>query len=236
MNTLRKAAGLLIAATMLAGFALPAVSANDKKTYSLQMAVPPGQAAAPFTVTGTVTNQGNSTISSFNLFVAGVTIVGVDPPSTGTATLTGSSVSVKNMHPLKSGDSLTVTIRVNTCGDGQWSAAVWTGSSLNGQTFALTPPYNLATPISCGDLASGAEFTVPDSLNPDCVSGMRGYYDSDGSVPVNPVPYFVTNTIPTNAQLHFRWPDDNTGDPLATFEYTVCASGPTPAPGSASVA
>jgi hypothetical protein len=207
-------------------FALPAIAGNDKKLYSLDMEIVSAQ--PPFSVSAKVTNQGNSTINSFQLFVTGLTVTGVTQPANGTATFTGSSVSVKNMHPLKSGDSVTVTIAVNSCGDGEWSAAVWTGSSLNGQTFGLTAPYNLETSISCGDVGAGGDFDVPNNLVGACViAGDRGAYDKDGSPP-NTVSIFVTNTIPSNGRVHFRWPVDNSGDPAAAFIYTVTCPGPLP--------
>lgn len=232
MNGLRNI--LCIATAMLlVSVASSVLADNGKKQFSLVMSAPPGQTSAPFTVTATVTNEGNSTINSFILSVTGMTIVAVNPPATGKASgpFPGPSASVTNMHPLKSGDSLTLTLQVNSCGDGTWSAAAWTGSSLNGQSFNLVPADStLATSIACGNLASGAGFAVPDSLNPDCVTGHRGYYDKDGSVPTGTLPYFVTNTVPTNDQLHFRWPDFQTGgDPYATFEYAVCGTGLLPA-------
>ena len=236
MNSLRKVLGFLLAAVTLAAFALPSVAGdNGKKVYKLdvELASPQPAATPPFTLTAKFTNAsptGNSSFKSFSLSVSGLTIVGVDQPATGTATFTASSVSVVNTFPVKPGDSFTVTLRVSSCGDGAWSAVLWTGTPFSGQNFALVPDgSNLATPVSCGNLPSGAEFAVPDSINPGCVTGDRGYYDKDGSVPSGTLPYFVTNTIPTNDQLHFRWPDFETGgDPLATFDYTVCAPGPLP--------
>jgi len=238
-NSMRKIFFISVALA-LAAFALPSVADSGKK-FSLQMQIvsaPPAPTPPPFTVSATIGNEGNSTISSFNLFVSGLTVVGVDQPATGAATFTGSSVSVKNMHPLKSGQSLTVTIRVNSCGDGQWSAVPWTGSSLNGQTFSVVAADSAPeTSIPCGNLANGDAFVVPDSINPDCVTGQRGYYDKDRSIPGGSLSFFVTNTVPTNDQLHFRWPDVQTGgDPLADFEYTVCGTGPLPDAGTAQVA
>jgi hypothetical protein len=226
---MRKIYGCL-ALMLLVAFALPAAADGDKgkKQYSLQMSVPPGQTAAPFTVKAKIKNEGNSSIHSFNLLVGGVTVVGVAKLDDAKVAFTGSSITVTNADDLESGESRTLTITVNSCGDGQWSAAVWTGSKLNGQTFSLMPANsNLTSSIPCGPpLAAGAAFAVPDSLNPGCVTGARGYYDKDGSIPVNSLPIFVTNTVPINGQLHFRWPDFQTGgDPLATFEYTVCGTG-----------
>ena len=78
---------------------------------------------------------------------------------------------------------------------------------------------------------------MPDSLNPTCVTGQRGYYDKDGSIPVARLPIFVTNTVPTNGRAAFQVADFQTGgDPLATFEYTVCASGRLPPLGTTQVA
>jgi hypothetical protein len=102
---------------------------------------------------------------------------------------------------------------------------------LNGASFDLVTGHSsLGTSISCGSLVSGAAFIVPDSLNPDCVSGTRGYYDKDGTIPSAPLSYFVTNTLPTNNQLHFRWPTiiAENGDPAADFEYSVCGPGTLP--------
>lgn len=237
MNIMHKLLYVL-AAVALAALALPSAADNGKKMYSLQMQItPPGQTTAPFTLGATITNEGNSTINSFILYVSGLTIVGVNQPSTGKASFTGTSVSVTGMHPLKSGQSLAVTLQVGSCGDGMWSAAAWTGSSLNGQTFNLVPgDSSLETFISCGNLGSGAAFTVPDIINPSgCIMGSRGFYDKDGSIPGSPLPYYVTNTVPTNGQLHFRWPV-SPGDPLATFEYTVCAPDPQPPAGVLQVA
>lgn len=229
MNRMHKVICCLLGLA-LAVFALPSVAGNDKKLYSLDMEIV--SAAPPFSVSATVTNKGNSTINSFQLFVSGMTVTGVTQPGNGTATFTGSSVSVKNMHPLKNGDSVTVNIAVNSCSDGQWSAAVWTGSSLNGQTFGLTAPYNLATSISCGNADAGV-FNVPDSISTNCtVSGERGAYDSNGDTPTA-VPYFVTNTVVTDGKMHFRWAVDNSSgvnfDRHAAFDYTItCPFGPFP--------
>jgi hypothetical protein len=218
---------------VVATFALPGVAGNDKKMYGLDVEIvsqPPAQ--PPFTITATITSEGNSTINSFQLFVAGMTIVGVDQPATGTPKISpdGSSVSVTNMHPLKG--SLTVTLYVNSCGDGQWGAAVWTGSQLNGQSFNLdSANSNLVTSMACGELGAGVnDFVVPDSVNTGCVTVSRGFYDKDGSNPGGTLPIFVTNTILSNNQLNFRWPDFQgvVHDPLATFEYTICAPGPLP--------
>jgi hypothetical protein len=239
MNHVRKLLCCLLGLAM-AAVALSAVAGNDKKQFNINMQIvtaPP--ALAPFTVSAMVTNEGNSTINSVNLFVGGMTVVGVGTPSTGSSSFTASSVSIKNMHPLKSGDSVTVSIQVNSCGDGQWSGVGWSGSQLNGSSFSLdVGASQLATSISCGDADAGVAFIVPNSLDPTCVTGERGYYDKDG-ISRSGVQYFVTNTVPTNGHLQFRWPDSAIGtgvDSAATFEYTICSSGPVPAHGSQQVA
>lgn len=233
----------ILTAVLFAAFALPASATGFPKPYRVEMSVPPGQTTPPFTVQAKITNESIFPLQSLNLFVSGVTIVGVNnavdtfplfphhslplPPFAKLA-FTGSSISITK-DPMLWGETLTLTIAVNSCGDGQWAPVAWTGLQLNGQNFNLDAKSILTSSIACGPPpAAGASFTVPDSLNPNCVTGMRGYYDKDGSVPVS-VPIFVTNTVPTNSQLHFRWPDFQTGgDPLATFEYTVCAPGPLP--------
>ena len=233
MNGVRRIIGLVMAVA-IAVFASPGFADNDKKIYNLQMqmvSVPPAQANPPFTLRAVLTNEptGNSTINSFRLSVSsGLTIVGVDQPASGHATFTASTVTVVNASPIKPGKSLSVTLRVSSCGDSAWSSTAWTGSSLNGQSFDLVVGHSaLGTSIPCGDLARGDEFTVPDSLNPDCITGHRGYYDKDGSIPTDVLPYFVTNLLPNNGPLHFRWPEliAQNGDPKAAFDYTVCAPG-----------
>ena len=227
-------------AILLAAFALPSAAGNDKKIYNLQMSMLPAvQSTAPFTVVAKLTSEptGNSSFNSFSLSVVGLQITGiVGQPTSGNATFTASSVTVVNASPVKPGASISVTLQVSSCGDGAWSASAWTGAKLNGQSFDLVPAHSmLGTSIPCGNLANGAAFTVPDTVNPDCVSGTRGYYDKDGTIPTAGLQYFVTNTLsaPVNGQLHFRWPTvvaDN-GDPAAAFEYSVCGPGTLPAGG-----
>ena len=233
MIGVRKIIGFVVVLAIVA-FASPSFADNGKKIYNLQMqmvSVPP---AVPIVVAAKITNEGNSTISSFSIFVSGLTITGFQRPASGTVAHTGSSVSVTNMSPLKSGQSFTLTLSVNSCGEGVWSPTAWTGAKLNGQTFDLDLApgrSNLATPISCGDVASGAPFVVPDSINPNCVTGQRGYYDKDGSHPAGALQFFVTNTVSANDQLHFRWPDLAevlNNDPAATFKYSVCGTGGLP--------
>jgi hypothetical protein len=238
MTSMRRLLCLLMAIA-LAAFALPSVAGNDKKQFSLHMNVvtvpPPTTIPYPgITLSATIKNEGNSTINSFRLSVTGLTVTGlVNQPATGHATFDASSVSVTNMHPLKSGDSVTVTFLVATCGDFEWSATAWTGSSLNGQTFSLVPGLsNLFTTAACGTVTSG-NFVVPNSANACGVAnGLRDIFDKDGGEPVG-VPYFVTNTVPTNSLLHFRWPTggfDSANDPAAAFQYSVCSSAPLPPP------
>jgi hypothetical protein len=218
MNNLRTLLCFVLAAAIVA-FALPSVASNDKKQYSLSMT-----SLAPLTVTASLKSLGNSTISSFKLTAAGATIVGVDQPASGKATFTSSTVSVTNMVPQKAGGApFYLTIHLGDSGDGiSWSAMVWTGAQLNGQTFDLVPGQStLATPILSANVGSNGTFNVPNSSNPCVVTGQRGFYDKDGSTG-GTLPLFVTNTVSTNHQVHFRWPDGVAGDPRATFEYSVC--------------
>jgi hypothetical protein len=230
----------------VAAFALTASATGFPKPFSLQVSVPPNQTTAPFIVQAQITNESILPFQSLNLFVvSGATIVGVSkevdtfallphfslplPPFAKLA-FTGSSISITK-DPMLWGETLTLTIQVNSCGDAQWSAAAWGGLLLNGDSFTLDLAHSaLTTSIPCGPpLAAGAEFIVPDYLDPNCITGMRGYYDKDGSIPTGTLPYFVTNTLAAANDLHFRWPDFQAGgDPLATFEYTVCAQGPVP--------
>jgi hypothetical protein len=212
------------------------------KEYSLNMAIgsaPPAQ--APFTVTAKITNRGLLPVGSFTLTSSGLTIVGVFPPGNGgkvTGPFPGPSVSITRMFPLFFAESLTLKLQVSSCGDGDWSAVVWPGAFLNGPPLELDADAStLETSITCASVASGAPFVVPDTtsvsgcvtLQGGSIAGERGFYDKSGLPPAGTLPIFVTNMILTDDQMHFRWPDFETGgDPLATFEYTVCASGPLP--------
>ena len=231
----------LLTAVLLAAFALPSVAASDKKLYSLEMQFltsPP--ASPPYKVQATLTSVGNSTISSFKLTVSGLTIVSVDPPASGTVAgpFPGSSVSVTDIHvPKKSGQPFVLTLYVSSCGNGVWSAAVWTGAKLNGQSFTPNPnplpASQVTTSIPCGELACGdgqdveqPPIFVPDSLNPTGVQVERGFYDKNGDTPDDlcaPVSYTVTNF--GSGLRHFEWPfTGSDSDPAAAFLYTVDSS------------
>jgi len=240
MNNLRNVLRILMA-LVLATLAFPALADDDSdwwKQYNLDMAIvsaPPAQANPPFTVTAKIRNTGLLPIGSFTLTATGLTIVSVSQPGNGgkvTGPFPGQSVSITHMFPLFFSESLTLTLQVNSCGDGTWKTVAWAGEFLNGPSLDLDADDSaLETSITCASVASGKPFTVPDSLNPNCVTGERGYYDKDGSIPEGALPIVVTNTVPTNFQLHFQWPDslsESGGDPLATFQYTVCGSGPLP--------
>jgi hypothetical protein len=233
----------VLMAVVLATFALPSVAGgNDKKIYTLDMTQV--TSAPPFTVTAKLTNKspGNSSFKSFTLSVSGLTITsatttnGVVQPA---VPLSGTSaITVNNMFPVKPNQSVTVTMTVNSCGDGAWSATVWTGTpALNGQTFDLVGG-TTATPISCGQIAcgdgqgEGGAVIVPDSLNPDTIEVERGSWDKNGNTAgaCSGIPYFVTNNLSANDQLHFRWLISGTGsDSAAAFQFTVFGDGPSPA-------
>ncbi|HEX3633806.1 MAG TPA: hypothetical protein VHZ01_14950, partial [Casimicrobiaceae bacterium] len=151
MKNTRNLLGVLAAVATMA-FALPSVAANDKKQYSLNMT-----SLAPLAVTASLKSLGNSTISSFQLTATGAKIVGVDQPASGRATFTNSTVSVTNMVPQKAGGApFYLTIHLGDSGDNiSWSAMVWTGAQLNGQTFDLVPGQSaLATPILSANVGS----------------------------------------------------------------------------------
>jgi len=227
-------------------FAQAILAASPQKIYSLetrQVQTVPPTFAPPFTIVATIRNlspNGNSSINSFTLSAQGLRIDSVDQPASGNATVSpdGSTVAVQNISPLKPGDSeFQLTLRVTSCGDGAWSAVTWTGSNLSGNNF--TPIGNPAptTPIACGVLACEDEVLVTSTITDPTliVTGQRGKYDKNGAT-CQAVPYYVTNTIPVDKKVHFRWPTSGAGsDPGATFFYTVTASSP-PQPGFPKVA
>jgi len=183
----------------------------------------------PLSFSVTLTNlsppsTASSNISSFTLTASGMTITNfgqqtcldqgasscVLDPNTNTITVTGIS------PPIQGKGTFTVPVTVNSCGDGTWSAIVWTGSSLNGQPFSGS---TLATNVPCGDAGCGAGFSVPTTSAAlgSVISGTRGQYNKDGAT-CPTTDYTATNTIPSNNKLHFEWDANQSG---ASFRYTV---------------
>ncbi len=170
MNTLRRLLGFFVA-LLLVAFAGTALAAPIK-SYTLNMTpgtLTPGSTPTTQTITATFKNvspTGNSNTNSFTLglgasVLPGLTITSaiLQGPDTGTVVTAGDhrSVAVTNMNPQKPGDTwvLVLTVSVpaaNTCTgvSGSWSATVWTGSSLAGDTFALTPPSSTTTSLTVG--------------------------------------------------------------------------------------
>lgn len=241
----------MLAAIAISAFAMPAVGASSppQKLFSLTMAiggVDNTQHQTP--ITATIKNESppsmaSSNIDSFTLTLqsaSGVTIVGVDQPASGNATVStdGLSVTVTNLSPVKGQKSLVLTLYVSGCGDGStWSATPWTGSNLTGSPFAIVSDHSsLMTNVPCGALACNQSLLVaPSAAAGDVtqVTGMRGMYNKDGTTTntgCTLVDYFVTDTGADNEPLvqHFRWDRSQTlpsgiGDsqPTAAFIYTV---------------
>jgi len=226
---------------LLAAFALPSMALNPQKIYGLTMQPiqsDPPSFSPPFMVKATITNlspNGNSAIDSFTLSVTGLTIVGFTPPASGTVQIdpSGAFVNVTNLSPIKPGtaNAFDLTLKVASCGDGVWSAVTWTGSNLTGQNFQAVGDASPPTPISCGLLACNDPVAVTntDTTNPSLtVTGTRGAYDKDGDTCVS-VNYYVTNTLPVDKKVHFRWPTSGTqSDAAAAFKYVITAAAPPP--------
>ena len=231
MNAIRKLL-MLVMAVALAAFALPGIAVTPNKHYVLTM-VPgvadPTQNDTP--VTATIFNDNpsgsNSQIGSFTVSIAnnvsGIVIIGADPDPVlgGAVTSTPNSASVTGITPLKPGQSYTLTLHVQGCGDGNtWSATVWSGSNLSGGVYTDSGTGNETTNVSCGVVGCS------DPLGGLAVSSIlgggsiRGPFNQDGVCSsTDTVNYFVTDRLTTpNGFLHVRW--DNTA-PDAVFFYVV---------------
>lgn len=253
MNGIRKFLSL-VTTVAVAIFAGPAFADSSQFVFSMQVVASPGydatsgQVMAPVPITVTIKNESSTTnpgsnISSFSLTPVGVTI---DPYAALTCPgamcavdAAHNTLLVTNMSPLKAGLAYPVTFSVSSCGDGKWTAAVWTGSQLSGSSFSrLIPddptfPYIDMTNVACGVVGCGPDqtFTVANSsstspTDPGSVWLQRGAYNKDGSCASTD--YFVSNTIPQDATLHFRWPvatSDPLGQPYAAFLYAVNFAG-----------
>jgi hypothetical protein len=163
-----------LAAVLVAAVApLAAAQSGPAKLYSL-IFNPASVSSAGTNVDGTTTitatlknetPNGNSSINSFALAVAGnlsITAMavpnGVVAPAMSVAAPV-KSVNVQNMPPLKNGKTFVFTLRVKAdvapsgCNatSASWSASVYTGSSLAGDTFALPPGFSMpVTSITAG--------------------------------------------------------------------------------------
>ncbi|HET9671151.1 MAG TPA: hypothetical protein VFQ93_16230 [Casimicrobiaceae bacterium] len=256
MNALQKMVALLLSIS-LSAFALSAMAAKTgpTKTYALSVDTtqitydgPDGAKTlhVPAPVFVTIKNESppstaNSNISSFSFTVSGVTITGLGVDATDVCSSQGGictfdsqtqTVAVTNISPpVQAKGTFTVPVMVNSCGDGNWTAQVWSGSQLNGNPFGGpvpdgTLPGTPSTHVSCGDAACNAPFAVPNSFmvsgSPTDVSGVRGKYNKDGGT-CSTIAYFATNTIPANETLHFAWDMNEIG---ATFRYNATFQNP----------
>ena len=170
MSTKRKISiGLLAAAIVFVGTALPSIAAPEKifsvktptslpQTATMQTGVP---------VIATIKNEtptGNSSINSLNIVIASgpanFKITGWDPSTisgSGSLSPNGLSLSFSNMSPLKNNQSVGVKLFVTvpaatSCANSNviWTSNAWTGSGFTGTTFRLlgVPNSQLTTTLS----------------------------------------------------------------------------------------
>ena len=180
MTSIRQLFGFIVAVLALAAFAVPA--AAQQKVYSLNMAPPSITSGAPAAMTATFKNEtpnGNSTINSMSLTApTGLTITAASIAIGNVAIVSGGkTVNITNMYPVKPGDSVVLSLTVTsvaTCtpSSGNWSAVVYTGSNLSGQTFGLVANHSsLGTTIG----SSGCSYTfttTPAAVNAGASSGL----------------------------------------------------------------
>ncbi len=225
MNSMRKIVVFLMAALMLAALHIAKRRRQrEEAVYSLDtMSVPPGQTTAPFTVEGHDQERRqflHPLVQSLRAYWGDGRRR--DQPGTGNATITPltftpvRSVTVTKVDVLKSGDSRTLTIKVNSCGD--WPVECrrsWTGAKLNGQPFNLVPAHfqPLHHRIPCGrrrrlapafNVYRTASIPIASRVNGGTTTATAAFSRSRF------LSIYVTNTVPTNGHLHFRWPDDQT--------------------------
>lgn len=237
----------LVVAIGLASFALSAMAVT--KHYSLLVQAFPtftnGVLDTPVQMKLFLKNeappgQANSNIGSFTVSPVGVTIApGSITCSTGKCAVNGNALTVTNISALQAQQILEVDFATTSCGDGHWFATVYNGSSLSGQVFGLVTDADFfndgtlvaddqITNASCGAAAcTGTTFVVSDSTSPSTtslqyVTGLRSPLNKDGAGTCSATDYFVSNMLPSNGRLHFRWPVDIIdGQPSAVFKYTM---------------
>jgi|SRR5689334_11811056 len=188
MSYLRKSL-YLVAAVMLAAFALPSVAAQPTKIFSLTM-TPANVSTSPATLTAKYTNttpNGNSVINTVILTPPnGIAVTGVSFPFGGnkvacpattqdtaghTNPVPPNSICVANIPSvMKAGCSppcswqmtVTVTLDLNACAPYTWTAQAFAGNSFNGDVFAYQP--GQSQPTTSGPPPSG--FTQTFSAQP----------------------------------------------------------------------
>ncbi len=144
MQQIRAFLWLLMGATLL--FGANANAAQPQKIFSIaikQQYVNVGANAFTITVKNETPN-GNSNINSVRIYVpTGYVVTGASLPSyIGQVDVSGNTISVSNMSPLKPQATFDINVTVNvqsttpTCTIATWTAAAWTGSSFSGDTFA----------------------------------------------------------------------------------------------------
>lgn len=177
MNGLRKLLGFLI--LCMATVALSANAAPPSKKFSIDLS-PAFVAPGSVTLNATIKNEtpnGNSSINSLVLTIpAGYALSG--SPSAnwdGQISVSGQSVSMSNMSPLKPLQSFVLTLPLtvqasSTCASSTWIAQAWTGSSFSGDSFrqVFAPPdtqfpVNSTTQVA-SDLASAFSVEPPSSV------------------------------------------------------------------------
>jgi hypothetical protein len=223
MNSLRKVLGFAMTVLVLGAFALSsgAATAADK-TYQLTLS--PAAGTSPIaTMTATLTNKGNSSFNSFTLTLpVNYSLLGTPTVSASKGTVSYNPatrvITVLNIGlPVGSGTNQIVTVtmaNVATSGascatgvPGNWTAAVWTGSTLNGSPFG-----NFGT------------YPVPTSINPLCYT-VSGSTSAGGTVTCTPSPVAAGGSsicsVAVTALYTFTGFSANCGAPTTATSCTV---------------
>jgi len=228
----------LVVAISFASFAVPALAIDKHYSLFVQASSPSADGGVPIKLVlknESPPGTANSNIGSFAVTVVGATIApgSITTCEAGTCSVTGNTLTVKKISALQAQQTLEVDFSTTSCGDGHWFATVYNGSQLSGQTFSLVDdpgfaavPEDQITNVSCGTAACNTTFVVADSRSPSTtdsqyVTGSRSPLNKDGTCTAT-TDYFVSNMLPSNGRLHFRWPVDIVdGQPSAVFRYTV---------------
>jgi hypothetical protein len=238
MNIARKLVGFLSAMLLLVAFAMPA-SAQVQKIYSI---------AATSTGTNTVaikitneTPNGNSTINSFVINRPNSSWRFTSYSATAPAAISIGSdgnVYVNGFDGLKAGQRLPYTITINltidyqtalpACGTGYlWTAAVYTGNSFSGDTFAPVDPVT-KLPTAGSTLAVGcySVTNLPTTIAAGGSASASNVIVKNESAAGGPTLSTVTLSLPSGTGLALTTPATVTVNllPQATATITVAAT------------
>lgn len=181
MRNLRHWLGVFLALVFSA--VVPSAYAGPDKQFTINVTTPAsvslGATNVPFSVTvSNETPNGNSNTVSMKIYVpAGLAVVGTpvlknsnnNNTYPGTVTVSGQTISIKDLSPLKPQQALRVQFNANvsatSCTALIWTSQAWTGNSFGGDEFAFLTAAVMAAPPFNKTVSQSTNVTGAKSLS-----------------------------------------------------------------------